>query len=40
MSEMIKEGYTAEDAFREGVISIGDLSDLVEEMQLYGQDKM
>ncbi|MDZ4417315.1 permease prefix domain 1-containing protein [Bacillus cereus] len=38
--DMIKEGYTEEDAFKKGVISIGDLSDLVEEMQLYGRDKM
>ncbi|WP_029953000.1 permease prefix domain 1-containing protein [Bacillus sp. H1a] len=38
ISEMIKEGYTEEDAFKKGVISIGDLSDLVEEMRLYGQD--
>lgn len=40
ISDMIKEGYTEEDAFKEGVISIGDLSDLVEEMQSYGQDEM
>ncbi|HDR7849783.1 TPA: hypothetical protein QCY30_004537 [Bacillus toyonensis] len=40
ISDMIKEGYTEEDAFKKGVISIGDLSDLVEEMQLYGRDKM
>ncbi|MHA2890668.1 permease prefix domain 1-containing protein [Bacillus cereus] len=40
ISEMIKEGYTEDDAFKKGVISIGDLSDLVEEMQLYGQDEM
>ncbi|KFM95726.1 permease prefix domain 1-containing protein [Bacillus clarus] len=40
ISDMIKEGYTEEDAFKKGVISIGDLSDLVEEMQLYGQDEM
>lgn len=39
ISEMIKEGYTEEDAFKKGVISIGDLSDLVEEMQLYGKDE-
>ncbi|MBT2200776.1 hypothetical protein KLI54_21190 [Bacillus thuringiensis] len=37
ISDMIKEGYTEEDAFKN---SIGDLSDLVEEMQLYGRDKM
>ncbi|WP_259418088.1 permease prefix domain 1-containing protein [Bacillus toyonensis] len=40
ISDMIKEGYTEEDAFKKGVISIGDLSDLVEEMQLYGRDKI
>ncbi|WP_257129713.1 permease prefix domain 1-containing protein [Bacillus cereus] len=40
ISDMIKEGYTEEDAFKKGVISIGDLSDLVEEMKAYGQDEM
>ncbi|WP_257150469.1 permease prefix domain 1-containing protein [Bacillus toyonensis] len=40
ISDMIKEGYTEEDAFKKGVISIGDLSDLVEEMQSYGLDEM
>ncbi|GLV67530.1 hypothetical protein Bmyc01_61990 [Bacillus mycoides] len=40
ISDMIKEGYTEEDAFKKGIISIGDLSDLVEEMQSYGQDEM
>jgi len=38
--DLIKEGYTEEDAFKKGVISIGDLSDLVEEIQLYGQNEM
>ncbi|WP_044796608.1 permease prefix domain 1-containing protein [Bacillus cereus] len=38
--DLIKEGYTEEDAFKKGIISIGDLSDLVDEMQLYGQDEM
>ncbi|PFK12715.1 permease prefix domain 1-containing protein [Bacillus cereus] len=38
ISDMIKKGYTEEDAFKKGVISIGDLSDLVEEMRLYGED--
>ncbi|WP_000930112.1 permease prefix domain 1-containing protein, partial [Bacillus thuringiensis] len=40
ISDMIKEGYTEEDAFKKGIISIGDLSDLVEEMKSYGQDEM
>lgn len=40
ISDMIKEGYTEEDAFKKGVISVGNLSDLVEKMQSYGQDEM
>ena len=39
ISDMIKEGIQKKTHLK-GVISIGDLSDLVEEMQSYGQDEM
>ena len=40
ISDMMKQGKTEKEAFKEAVISMGDLSGLVEEMRAYGQDKV
>lgn len=38
VSDLMKRGSSEEDAFKEAVISMGDLSGLVEDMRVYGQD--
>ena len=38
VSDLMKRGSSEEEAFKEAVINMGDLSGLVEDMRVYGQD--